>query len=231
MQNGEHILSSFNNALQELKDTTLTMGVGAQRNLENAINGLLQRNKELCNQAIADDEDEDQLEIEIDSQGMALIVKFRPVAGDLRMVIGSMKTASNLERISDQAVSIAKRARKMIKNEEVPEITRIEGLYQIAASMLADATTAYSDGDSELALTVVDREKQMKKTHKGISRFFSKKLEGETDHYRDHLDLVFICRWLERVGNLSVNIAEDVIFEETSTDIRHGGELPEELQS
>lgn len=229
MQNAEHILSTFNTALQEIKETTLTMGAGTQRNLQNAINGLLQRNKQLCNQAIADDDDEDRLEIEIDRMGMAIIIRFRPVAGDLRMVIGTMKTATNLERISDQAVSIAKRARKLIKNEEVPEIARIEGLYQVAAGMLADAMTAYSDGDPELALTVIEREKPLKKTHKSTSRFFSTKLEGETEHSRDYLDLVFVCRWLERVGNLATNIAEDVIFEETSTDIRHGGDLPPEL--
>ncbi len=229
MPNSEHILSTFNNAIQELKETTLTMAAGTQRNLQNAINGLLQRDKQLCNQAIADDEDEDQLEILIDNLGMQLIIRFRPVASDLRMVIGTMKTATNLERISDQAVSIAKRARKMLKNEEVPEIARIEGLYQVAARMLSDSVTAYSDGDAELALTVVDREKLLKKTHKSTSRFFSEKLEGETGHYRDYLDLVFVCRWLERVGNLATNIAEDVVFEETSADIRHGGELPREL--
>ena len=94
------------------------MAAGAQRNLQNTINGLLQRDKQLCNQAIADDEDEDQLEIQIDSLGLQIIVRFQPVATDLRMVIGAMKTATNLERISDQAVSIAKRSRKMLKNDD-----------------------------------------------------------------------------------------------------------------
>jgi phosphate transport system protein len=140
-----------------------------------------------------------------------------------------MKTATNLERISDQAVSIAKRARKMLKNDALEERARVEGLYQIAASMLADAITAYSDGDTDQALAVIEREKLLRKTHKATSRFFSEKLEGDSKHYRDYLDLVFICRWLERVGNLATNIAEDVIFEETSADIRHGGELPQEL--
>lgn len=230
MSNGDHILSSFNEAIRELKESTLTMGAGAQRNLENAIQGLLQRNKELCNNAIADDDDEDKLEIEIDRMGMSLIIKFRPVAGDLRMVIASMKTAANLERVSDQAVSIAKRARKILKNPELKEASRIEGLYQVAASMLADAMTAYSDNNAELALQIVEREKEIKKTQKNIARHFAKELEGETQQYRDYLDLVFICRWLERVGSLSINIAEDVIFEETSADIRHGGDIPAELQ-
>lgn len=226
MPTGDHILSTFNDAQRELKEATLTMGAGAQRNLGHAVQGLLQRNKELCNHAIADDEDEDRLEVEIDRMGMNLMIRFRPVASDLRMVIASMKTANNLERISDQAVSIAKRARKMIKNPELAEVPRVEGLYQVAATMLADAMTAYSDNNAALALDVVEREKTLKKTHKSVSRHFAKELETETGHYRDYLDLVFICRWLEHVGNLSINIAEDVIFEETSADIRHGGGLP-----
>ncbi len=226
MQLGEHILSNFNDALQELRDTTLTMAAGAQRNLHNTIQGLLQRNRQLCNQAIADDEDEDQLEMQIDNLGLKIIVRFQPVATDLRMVIGAMKTATNLERISDQAVSIAKRARKMLKNDEVPEIARIEGLYQVAAGMLANSITAYADSDTELALKVIEEQKTLKKTHKKTSRFFSEKLETDTGHYRDYLDLVFICRWLDRVGGLATNIAEDIVFEITSTDIRHGGELP-----
>ena len=230
MSNGEHILSSFNEALAEIKDATLTMGASAQRNLYGAIHGLIQRDKGTCNQTIADDEDADKLQIDIDRMGMHVIAKFHPVASDLRMVIASMKTAANLERISDQAVSIAKRSRKIIKNSELAEVSRIEGLYQVAANMLADAMTAYSDSNAELALDVVEREKLLKKTHKSTSRHFAKQLEGETEVYRDYLDLVFICRWLERAGSLSINIAEDVIFEETSTDIRHGGELPEELQ-
>ena len=229
MQSGEHILSNFNDALQELRDTTLTMAAGAQRNLHNTIQGLLLRDRQLCNQAIADDEDEDQLEIQIDNLGLQIIVRFQPVATDLRMVIGAMKTATNLERISDQAVSIAKRARKILKNDEVPEIARIEGLYQVAAGMLADAVTAYADSDTELALKVIDSQKSLKKTHKKTARFFSGKLESDTGHYRDYLDLVFICRWLDRVGGLATNIAEDIVFEITSTDIRHGGELPPEL--
>jgi len=161
--------------------------------------------------------------------GMDLIIKFRPLATDLRMVIGSMKTSSHLERISDQAVSIAKRARKIIKHPEVIELSQIEGLYQVAAEMLSSSLIAYADNDTALALEVIKKEKTLKKTHKVTSRALSEKLELESAYYRDYLDLVFICRWLERVGNLATNIAEDVIFEETSADIRHGGELPPQL--
>ena len=229
MTNQGHILSTFDDALRELKEKTIGMGSATQRNLQHAMRGLLERNKELCNQAIADDDDEDRLEIEIDHMGMALIIKFRPLAGDLRMVLASMKTSSHLERISDQAVSIAKRARKMLKNPELPELAQVEGLYQVSAGMLADALVAYTDNNTDLAVSIIGREKELKKIRKTNSRMISTRLESDTHQSRDYLDLLFICRWLERVGNLATNIAEDVIFEETSTDIRHGGELPEGL--
>lgn len=229
MPKDDHILSNFDKALNELKDHTLAMGDGAKRNLNNAMRGLTQRNKEICNQTIADDDDEDKLQIEIDRLGMHVIVRFHPVASDLRMVIASMKTAANLERISDQAVSIAKRARKFIKGSEIDDLSEIDELYRTAAGMLSDAMIAYNDGNAELALEVVERYSEIKKVHKSVSRKFSKKLEDKSDSCRQYLDLVFICRWLERVGSLSINIAEDVIFEETSTDIRHGGDLPKEL--
>ena len=224
-----HILTNFDEALSQIRDVTIGMGSGAQRNLNNAIRGLIQRDKSLCNTAIADDDDEDRLEVEIDHLGMKILTKYRPMASDLRMVITSMKVASHLERISDQAVSIAKRSRKVIKSPEIKEVLRIEGLYKVASDMLSNSVTAYVDSNSELAVTVIEGEKALKKCHKTTSRFFAKALEVESEYYRNYLDLVFICRWLERVGDLAINIAEEVVFEDTSTDIRHGRELPPEL--
>ena len=225
-----HILTSFDDSLSELREATIAMGAGAQRNLSNAIRGLIERDKSLCNMAIADDDDEDRMEVEIDQLGMTIITKYRPLAGDLRTVITSMKTSSHLERISDQAVSIAKRSRKVIKSPEIKECLNVEGLYKVASQMLTDTLTAYADNNAELALSVIDSAGKLKKCHKSTSKVFSRALEDESDHYRDYLNLVFICRWLERVGGLAINIAEEVIFEETSADVRHGGELPPELQ-
>ena len=225
---GDHILTAFDRALNELKEKTIRMGSIAQQNLEASVTGLLDREKALCNQAIADDDEEDALEMEIDRLGMEIILRYQPLAKDLRMVIASMKTAKNLERISDQTVSIARKARKMVKNEEVPERHSIEPLHQTASSMLTEALIAYSDTDTERALAIIERGKELKKAHKAASKVFSKVLEEQCPNYRDYLDLVFVCRWLERVGNLSMNIAEDVVFEDTSADIRHGGTVPDD---
>jgi len=230
MPESKHILTSFDNALRDLKEKTIGMGIQTQHNLECAIRGLFERNKELCNQAIADDADQNQLEIEIDALGTALIIKYRPLAHDLRMVLSSIKTATHFESISDQSLIIAKRARKMIKDPAMLEVSEIEPLYQFVGQMLADALIAYTDTDTVKSLSIIEREKTLKKTHKTTFRTLSKKLESSSGQTKNILDLIFICRALERIGKLSINIAEEVIFEETAADIRHGGEIPETLR-
>jgi len=229
MPESSHILKTFDDALHELKKKTIGMGIDTQRNLENAIRGLFKRDKELCNRAIADDSDQDQLEVEIDAMGTALIIKFHPIAHDLRMVLTAIKTAAHFESVSDQSLIIAKRARKMIKNTAMVEVSEIEPLYQIAGQMLADSFVAYTDADTAKALSVIEREKLLKKTHKTTLRSFSEKLESGNGQTKNILDLIFICRALERIGKLSINTAEEVIFQETATDIRHGGKMPSEL--
>ncbi|MFC5050112.1 phosphate signaling complex protein PhoU [Rubritalea spongiae] len=229
MDTGGHILSDFNTALKEFKNKTVSIGCLAQQNLERSLQGLFERNATLCNDVIAEDEDVDQLEIEIDEAGMLLMSKYRPFASDLRIVVASMKITNNIERISDHAVSIAKRSRKIIRNPELPEVTLIEPIFQQANKMLTDALAAYADGDQELAATVLQANHVVGKLHKKATKQLTKCFEGDTGKHKDYLHLLFISRWLERVGDLAENIAEDVIFMTTATDIRHGGELPEEI--
>ena len=227
MNTGGHILHDFNQALQSFKQKTVTIGRLAQHNLENSLQGLFERKLELCNKAIAEDDEVDQLEIEIDEAGVMLMSKYRPFASDLRIVIASMKITNVIERISDHAVSIAKRSRKLLRNSELPETILLEPIFKHANSMLTDALLAYNDGNQALALEVIQRDAALNELHKNATKRLTKCLEADEGKHKDYINLVFISRWLERVGDLSVNIAEDVIYMETATDIRHGGELPE----
>lgn len=226
MDTGGHIISGFNDALIELKEKTISMGTNALANIDHAITGLLTRNKHLCNQSIADDDEEDRLEMEVDRLGMAIIIKYRPLATDLRMVIASMKIASNLERISDHAVSIAKRARKILKNEEIDATSSLQNLYNESREHLTKSIQAYADGDAKIALEIIEGDASIGKVYKKTSKGYTKQLEGGDGHERDYLDLLFIARYLDRVAGLATNIAEDVIFTHTNHDVRHGAELP-----
>src|SRR5215472_8099868 len=101
-----------------------------ERLLENAIQGLLKRDSDLCNVTIADDEEVDVLEKHIDKEGIEILIRFQPVACDMRQVISTMKLSANLERIADQSVVIARRAKKLNQEISVPEVALVEPLYQ-----------------------------------------------------------------------------------------------------
>ena len=121
LERGRHISTSFDTALNSLKNDALMMSSLAERLLENAMQGLLRRDSTLCNLAIADDEEVDVLEKQIDKEGVEIMIRFHPVASDMRHVISTMKLSSNLERIADQSVVIARRAKKLNLRPTVPE--------------------------------------------------------------------------------------------------------------
>src|SRR5690349_22593898 len=104
MTEAKHILSSFDEALDSLRSQVLFMASLSTRSLENALRGLQERNDDLCLQTIADDEEIDQLEKQIDREGVDLLIRYQPVASDLRRVVAAMKLSPNLERIADEAV-------------------------------------------------------------------------------------------------------------------------------
>lgn len=222
-----HILSDFNEALQSFRQKTNTIGRLAQQNLELSLRGLFERNTEFCNTVIADDEEIDQLEKEIDEDGVTLMSKFRPFASDLRLIVASMKITNVVERIADHSVSIAKRSRKLLRHAELPETVLVDPLFKLANQMVCDALLAYNDGNQALALQVIEDDKKLNELHKNATKRLTKCLEADEGKHKDYINLVFITRWLERVGDLACNIAEDVIYMETAADIRHGGEVPE----
>src|SRR6202011_499017 len=130
-----HILGTFDEALASLRNNVLMMAGLAERSLERAINRLLQRDDDLCANAIADDEEIDQLEKQIDKDGVDVLLRFQPVASDLRRVVSAMKLSSNLERMADQATNIARRARKLNHHPPLPEMELIVPMYTEAMSM------------------------------------------------------------------------------------------------
>ncbi len=216
-----HTLASFEAALKDARNHVLTMASIAQQNLDNAVRGLLTRNAELCNEAIAEDDEVNTYERVIDREGFEILMRFNPVASDLREVLTGMKVASNLERVSDQAESIARRARKVLKATEIPEIQQIEAIYETASSMLRDAIRVYSEGDVELGLSLVERDRELDKAHRKLIKDLTKAIERDTPNLKVYLHLIFIVRCLERAGDHAVNIAEDSIFAEKAADVRH----------
>src|SRR5213596_3277303 len=166
----KHILGSFEHALENLRNSVLLMASQTQRSLERAFKGLMERNDELCALAIADDEEIDQLEKQIDKEGIDLLLRFQPVASDLRRVVSAMKLSSNLERMADQATNIARRARKLNQHPALPEVELIRPMHTHAMAMFKDAIDSYVREDVQLARSVVPRDQPLDEMNSSAGR-------------------------------------------------------------
>lgn len=216
----DHILSTFDHSLNRLREQVLTMASIARRNLASAMRGLLERDTDLCNAAIAADQDVNDLEKNIDQLGMQILLKFQPTAHDLRQVMGTIRVANNLERISDQAGSIAKRARAINQLPEMPELTLIQPVYHLCARNLEASIQAFTDANPEAAAQSRLLDKELDAAEKSLDQALLQVMESRQSPLEGYLHLIFVARFLERVGDHAKNICEDTIFIEKAEDIR-----------
>jgi phosphate transport system protein len=217
----KHILGTFDEALSSLRNNVLMMAGLAERTLDRAVKGLLQRDDNLCTTAIADDEEIDQLEKQIDKEGVDVLLRFQPVASDLRRVVAAMKLSPNIERIADQATNIARRARKLNRHPPLPEVEIIVPIQAHAMAMFKDSINAFSREDVDLGRVVVARDKDLDHMNKMANRRLTDRMAQDPKQLRGYLNLIFISRCLERVGDHATNIAEDAVYAAAAEDIRH----------
>jgi phosphate transport system protein len=216
----EHILSTYNAAMDRLRQDVLAMASMARKNLACALRGLLERDTDLCNAAIAADQDVNELEKSVDKLGMQVLVKFQPTAHDLRAVMGTIRVANNLERIADQASSIAKRARIINSLPEIPEVKLIQPVYDLCARNLEASIQSFIDADPEAAAEARKLDKQLDAAEKELDRELIGVMESRHTALEGYIHLIFIARFLERVGDHAKNICEDTVFIERAEDIR-----------
>jgi len=217
----KHILGTFDEALSSLRNNVLMMAGLAERTLDRAVRGLLQRDDNLCTTAIADDEEIDQLEKQIDKDGVDVLLRFQPVASDLRRVVAAMKLSPNIERIADQATNIARRARKLNKHPALPEVEIISPIQAHAMAMFKDSIDAFTREDVDLGRAVVARDKELDYMNKMANRKLTERMAQDPKQLRGYLNLIFVSRCLERVGDHATNIAEDAVYAAAAEDIRH----------
>ena len=216
-----HIFSDYDNAIRLLQEGLLTMAALARQNFEQAMQALLRSDNDLANTVIAADSDVDELERKVDQIGLEILVRFHPVATDLRRIIVAMKISTNLERISDHAVSIAKRARKINLGPPLQEVQWLAPLYAQAYALLRDAMDSYTNHDPVLGQSLHGKDEELDRFHKQLAGSLGSQLEAASGRWEAWLHLIFIASSLERIGDLSVNIGEEAVFLESARDIRH----------
>jgi phosphate transport system protein len=221
VERAKHISSSFDAALYGLKNDVLMMSSLTDRIFQTAFEALLKRDSELCDHVVAEDEEIDILEKQVDQDGVSLLLRFHPVASDMREVVSAMKVSTNLERIADESVTIARRAKHLNNRPAVWELALQEPPYRLAVAIFRDSMRAFADGDCELARTLKLKDRELDAVTRDLIEKLVARATVDSELVPSYLDLIFVARALERIGDHATNIAEDSFWRDQGADIRH----------
>ena len=217
----KHILGRFDEALESLRGQVLMMASLTERVLVLSGEGLFRRDLDACNSVIADDAEIDTLEKSIDEDGVEVMVRYQPMAKDLREVVAAMKVSNNLERVADQAVGIARRARHLNQSPSVSETAGLETMFQMALEIFRASVRSFADRDDELGRTLKAKDRELDALHHRAINDLTVRMTEDNAHIHEYLDLIFVARIIERIGDHGTNIAEDAVFATSAEDIRH----------
>ena len=207
--------------IANIRQTLLMMASLANRNLALAMRALVERDEKLAASVEAEDSQLDELEITIDELVINHMATHAPVATDCRFMLVASKISSNLERIADQAVAIARRSLELNKEPLLKPLIDIPRMAQIAEGMLRDGITALIDRKPELAQEVVKRDKEVDLINKQLARELLSFMLEDPSTITRALNLTIVARCLERVADHCKNIAEEVYYLYAAVDIRH----------
>ena len=206
-----------------LKQKLLTMASHAATALAGAIKALVDRNDDLARKVIADDSILDQFEIEIDEMAIGLLALQGPLASDLRLITIAMKISHDLERVGDEATTIARRTIELSQEPQLKPYVDIPRMKDLAMTMLNEALDAFVNHNPAKARAVIPQDKEVDNINRQLHReLVSYMIEKPTTITRC-LNLMVISKSIERIADHATNIAEEVVFLYEGRDIRHTG--------
>jgi phosphate transport system protein len=218
----KHSIPGFDRSLEELRADILMMAQLVHRSLKNAMTGFVQRDEDDCSAVIADDEEVDLLEKQVDRGGTNILIRFQPLASDFRTVLATIKLASHLENISDQAVIIARRARTLIQESQLKEEDLGLGtIFAQVVTSFAEALEAFSVFDHSRAEQLRSRMEPLAERARDVMEGFSDAVGKSPERSALYVNLIIMVRCLEQIVYLVESITEDIIYVTHAKDIRH----------
>ena len=218
-----HISSEFNEELEGLCADLLKMGGLAERQVRLAIECQEQFDSALVDQIKEAENAVNAWEIKIDGLVATLIARRQPAATDLRLVLVISKIVRDLERAGDEANKVAQMAQKAHESAHASAIglSEVRAIGDQVLRMLGDALTAFARMDPEMALDVARDDKEVDRTYEAALRALATHMIEDPQEIGSVLNVMWVLRALERVGDHATNIAEHVIYLVKGTDIRH----------
>jgi phosphate transport system protein len=215
----------FDVELETFRSQLIRMGEIAIEQVRAAIKALVESDRALADQIIAADDKIDELEIMIDDEAIRYVNLRTPIASDLRLVIVGMKASHDLERVGDEATSIAKRAVKLSAEPPLKPYIDIPRMANIALEMLCDALDCFLQEDEAKAIAVCRRDREVDELNRQLYRELTSFMVEKPETISRAIELMFISKSLERIADHATNIAEETIYLGKGKDVRHSAEV------
>ncbi len=206
------IRATFQAELNELKEMIIQLGSQAQEAVGQSIEALKNQDIDKALKIIENDTRLNLLEEEINDKAILLIAQQAPVAIDLRRVVVAIKISSDLERVGDLAVNIAKSVIRIGTEKLIKPIEDIPRMAEVANKMVADSLRAYNEEDVELAKNVAKVDDEVDEAYGRLIKELLELMTQKPESISQISQLSFICRNVERVADHSTNISESILY-------------------
>ena len=219
----KHTYSPFDTELDNLQKRVLMLGEVVCQQVELAMEGLASNKLDMIEEVIRKEKEINRAEVAIDETCIQMIARHAPAAVDLRLLMSVHQMVADLERVGDEAKKIAKAARPIIETEAqfVPKV-ELHHVCAQSVSMLRSAMDAFVRRDPIASTTIMRQDKEVDAIFKGIVRQLATFMMEDPRLITRALDVLFIAKSIERIGDHATNIAEQVIYLVKGRDVRHG---------
>jgi phosphate transport system protein len=217
----EHFSKQFDNELNEIREKLLEMGGKVESMIGDAMKSLVERDTDLAIRTIDFDHEINRLEMEIDEKCLEVLARRQPAARDLRFITLALKIVTDLERIGDQCVNIAKRSKELNQEPALKPYIDLPRMAQAASDMVKEALDAFVRGDDQLAIKVCEDDQVVDDLNEQIQRELLTFMMADPKTITRAIKINHVSKCLERIADHAPNVAEMVIFMVKGKDIRH----------
>ena len=217
-----HIMTQFDEELEEIRTRLMEMGGKVEQQLQNAVRAVTEGDSALAEDVIKEERLVDEMEVDIDEACILIIARRQPAASDLRLVMMVTKAINDLERIGDEAKKIANHAVILSEQDGTSEgYKEVRHLGQSVTSMLSNALDAFARFDVEAAMKTLEEDAQIDLEYKTALRELVTYMMEDPRSISRVINVLWVIRSLERIGDHAKNLCEQIVYVVKGKDIRH----------
>lgn len=219
----EHIFKQYDAELESVRAKVLQMGGLVEQQIVSALEALVTANPKIAAEVMESDLQVNALEVQVDEDCSHIIARRQPAAGDLRMIMMVVKTITDLERIGDEATKIARVAQKIYESDRLykPRFNEIKNMVALVREMLRTSLDAFARLDATKTAEVARQDEQVDEQFRAAMRQLITFMLEDPRTISMSLEVLFVAKALERIGDHAKNIAEYVVYMVKGKDVRH----------